>query len=512
MKRITQPLFWFSILLYFAFQIPLYVWVQTAEYDEAIYLNVARSISKTGLAMRTMGEGFLHVDHPTLYQHGIGLLYYFWGDQTFVFRLLTSIAGAGILVVVWRIVKGIKDEWSAFVAVIILAVNPFFHRYAFFIREEISMCLFILLAIFNLMKDHQDSNQKKHIYWISAWLGLAFLTKELSLIFSAFAILYLFLTGTNLKDRLFRAVVPTTGVAVGFGVWVTWIYLVDPSRFRAVFSRWAALIAGGSGGGGFDVQVAAGWLKIITTSILTPTMVAIFLIGCLMLVYQSVRSKSADRFIWFVALYPFFAVAVSLLISLKRDRHIMPIIFVTAIAIGLTIDWQRLFSWTGKSVFRSSLALLVAGLILFEMSPVQIPENWNRFDQYWEDVYFQRLIINDRHYGVLQQAGVALGEKTAEDEIIVVVNEGPVVGYYADRHYLFLYTEKYDQIIEHLKHAEWLVADADIYLKLANQEKEELLKIIDCGFDLNIEIIDPFRRIEILRKNETIQFETCLPG
>ncbi|MEM8861391.1 MAG: hypothetical protein AAGD96_23960, partial [Chloroflexota bacterium] len=244
--------------------------------------------------------------------------------------------------------------------------------------------------------------------------------------------------------------------------------------------------------------------------ILTPSMVALFLVGLFVYGYKSVQTKSTDNFVWFVAFYPLFAVIVSLLIDLKRDRHIMPIIFSVAIAIGLLIDWDPIFVWVKKSILNRSLSFIVLIIVLFEMSPMQLPEDWRRFDSFWENNYFQRLIVNDRNYGVLQQAGSYLNQKTTEDEIIYVNNAGPVIGFYADRHYLFLYNYPYEQILDFLTDSTWLVEDAETYLKLTPEEKDSVLRIIGCGFTVDQVIQDSFRRIEILHKRNDVSFELCI--
>ena len=236
-----------SVLLYILFLLPLFVSVQIAEYDESIYLNVARSISETGIANRPLGDGILYAEHTSLYQHLIGLQHRFIGDQIFWFRLLTSLCGVVVLWLVWSIVEQKVGPHGALVASLITAVNPFFLRYAFFIREEVWLCLFILLAVRSLLKDQQTPNEPRHIYLFSLWSMLAFLTKELSLIFSAIAIIYLFLTGKNGRDRLFRAVLPTCAILIGFALWSLWIFAIDPLRFRSIYARWFDSIVGRSG-------------------------------------------------------------------------------------------------------------------------------------------------------------------------------------------------------------------------------------------------------------------------
>lgn len=499
-----------SVLLYFLFLLPLFVSVQIAEYDESIYLNVARSISETGIANRPLGDGILYAEHTSLYQHLIGLQHRFIGDQIFWFRLLTSLCGVVVLWLVWSIVEQKVGLHGALVASLITAVNPFFLRYAYFIREEVWLCLFILLAVRSLLKDQQTPNEQRHIYLFSLWSMLAFLTKELSLIFSAIAIIYLFLTGKNGRDRLFRAVLPTCAILIGFALWSLWIFAIDPLRFRSIYARWFDSIVGGSGGSALNFPEAAAWLRLISTTLLSPTLVLLLCLGLGTLLYRSIRERKFDRFSWFVTLYPFIAVTVSLMISLKRDRHIMPIIFFTAIAIGITIDWDSVLARLRGNRLTQGVGVLLAIFILFEISPLQLAQGMQAPAQLWEEIYFQRLVINDRHYGVLQNAGLILGEQMNEGEIAYVVNEGPVIGYYADRNYQFLYTQDYNQVMTNLDRATWLVVDSETFPKLTEDQKRDVFDVIDCHFDVFQQVSDQFRQLEILQRNEPGSLETCV--
>lgn len=502
----------FPVGLYLLFQLPLYFFVRVVEYDEAIYLNIARNLSSTGIANRSLGKGVLYAEHTSVYQHFVGLLHLLVGDQIFLFRFITSLFGLGILLLVWSLVNQQVGSEGALISSLIVAVNPFFNRYAFFIREEIWMCLFILLALWSIFKIELGNDNRKQIYQIALWLTLAFLTKELSLIFSLFVIPYLFMTGEKMHDRVFRAAVPSFSILAGFVLWLFWVNWIDPLRFAKVAQRWRVSVLGGKGGFSFDWGEAILWSQKIVHSILTPTFVALFLIGLVMTMIKICRSKSLDSRILFVGLFPLFAVGISLLISLKRDRHIMPILFIAAISIGLMIDWSKIFAWSRKSLINSGVALVIALLILFEMSPLQFPTQYNLVDTYFEDVYLKRLFINDRHYNVLQQAGERLSELAKDDEIIYVVNEGPVIGYYAERNYQFLYTSSFDQIINYLDRANWLVEDANTYLFLSKDEQTNLANFIQCAFEPGQPVSTEFREVRILMKKRNVEISTCLPN
>ena len=188
----------------------------------------------------------------------------------------------------------------------------------------------------------------------------------------------------------------------------------------------------------------------------------------------------------------------------------MPIIFFTAIAIGITIDWDAVLARLRGNRLTQGVGVLLAIFILLEISPLQLVQGMQAPAQRWEEIYFQRLVINDRHYGVLQKAGLILGEQMNEGEIAYVVNEGPVIGYYADRNYQFLYTQDYNQVMTNLDRATWLVVDSERFPKLTEDQKRDVFDVIDCRFDVFQQVSDQFRQLEILQRKEPGSLETCV--
>lgn len=66
---------WAPLILALGIQTVLVVSVQAVEYDEAIFLDVARNICRSGLPLRSIGEaGRYYLEHTPLYPYTLGAM------------------------------------------------------------------------------------------------------------------------------------------------------------------------------------------------------------------------------------------------------------------------------------------------------------------------------------------------------------------------------------------------------------------------------------------------------
>jgi hypothetical protein len=115
------------------------------------------------------------------------------------------------------------------------------------------------------------------------------------------------------------------------------------------------------------------------------------------------------------------------------------------------------------------------------------------------------MYATDRLYGVLKKAGEYLNEYSEADEMIVIVHEGTVLSYYADRNYQFLYTLGYEQTMETLERTDIFVYDQPSFFKLTEDEIDTVWAYINAHFEEEQIISDPNRAITIYRRSGIIQ-------
>lgn len=80
--------------------------VHTLEYDEAIFMDVARNIQRLGLPLRSIGEtGVFFFDHTPLYVFFLSGLREIFGDNVSLLRLVTVTFALGSVLLTARLVQ-----------------------------------------------------------------------------------------------------------------------------------------------------------------------------------------------------------------------------------------------------------------------------------------------------------------------------------------------------------------------------------------------------------------------
>lgn len=168
-----------------------------------------------------------------------------------------------------------------------------------------------------------------------------------------------------------------------------------------------------------------------------------------------------DAIVYLLALYIGLTFGLLLVVQLKEIRHLFGILPAVALFIGLALPWQAwLSSLRGKRG-----AAVVAGVgvmaFLWALSPLQLPRggDYRSGEMWWSPVVRGRYFHNDDQLASLREVGLYLAANTPEDAFILVARQGPVVGYYANRHYAFLYTGDFERNMGLLRDGEYLVMD-----------------------------------------------------
>jgi 4-amino-4-deoxy-L-arabinose transferase-like glycosyltransferase len=300
------------------------------DFDERIFLDVARHIVDTGLPTRTVASPgpSLFFDHTPLLVYAVAAAMALGGPTLELVRLATLMTGVLTVLVVFRIGLEVRGIGSGFVAAVLLAANPFFAKYGWFVRMEVPMCLFMVLGLYLLLN--------RRFLLSGLTIAVAVMLKEVALAFwlvaGAFA---------TLRDGWragLRVVVPSV---VAFAAWVAYALTIGSAQFLATMNRWLFSAQGASIR---DPRLHVG-LGAWTLTVL------VWVIGPVLLVAAGVASAFViawRRRIPPIACVPIAYVAIALVASyvirLKEPRFIIAVVPMLAIAIGLVVDWDDVFA------------------------------------------------------------------------------------------------------------------------------------------------------------------------
>ncbi len=461
--------------IYLAFQLVLMRSVHIAQYDESIYLDVARNIRRTGLPLRSFGaEGFLLLDQTPLYPYLLGGLSAVFGDNVLWLRLVTTLVGAGTIVLAYVLGLRLRGPVAGLTAALLLAVNPFFLLYAFFVRMEVFMCFFLLLAVWLLWR-WEETERRAFLAWAGVVVATAVLFKVVAVFFCAAAVVYGFWRAAGMRQRIVAALWLGAPTAVGIVLWLS-MSLLEPERLALRIDRWTGAVGGNSPIVDPRLGVAAWpWLQTVGANVVSWGMAALF---AAMLVYFLAVRRGKRPLVWLLLLYLALTLGTSLVMQLKEPRHVIGLIPVTAVAIGLMGDWDDWWARLSQRWWGQALAAGTAVIFLWFVSPLQFPAGQQTAADWWNPMLADRIFYSDARLTPMAEIGTYLAQASAPGEVITVVRQGPVVGYYADRPYLFLYTEPFDRNMSILQDSEFVVADSQEFWQQSPEETAQLWQYI----------------------------------
>jgi 4-amino-4-deoxy-L-arabinose transferase-like glycosyltransferase len=477
--------------------------VDVVEYDEAIFLDIARNVQRGGLPLRSCGQaGLYYLVDPPLYLYFLSLAGRWCPGSVFALRFATMLFGLGSVALVFVIGRSVRGALAGMVGASLLALNSFFATYYFFIRMEVPMCFFLILAIY-LLTQSERRGGVRFLMAAGASVAVAVLLKEVALAFCAASTLYVFTSGQRWKHRMSGAFWMAIPTVVALALWVVWAMVLDPRQLQAELSRWhGAVIGGGAPIAVTDFRMGIGgveWLRIAGEQLLGWGSVLLFVVGavCFLL-----ARKRQPRIALLLLLYILMAFGASLVIRLKEPRHVIGLIPATALVIGVSINWAGLWSSLRQRPAWLAVAAITALVLLLDISPLRfpLPNDWRNLESWWDPLFAYRVFESDRYYGALRETGRYLATHTPSDTVIAVVHEGPVVGYYADRNYVFLYNLSYEQTIEVLKDSRFLVIDHIVFVQQSEEQIEEVLQYVEERFEVEQVIEDACRQVVIYRR------------
>lgn len=487
--------------LFCLFQAVLIYHVQVTDYDEAVFLDIARNVQRSGLPLRSIGpSGVLYFIHTPLYLYLVTASTLVFGEKLVLLRLVTTAFAVGTLLLTYATVRRTQPAAAALVAALLVGLNAFFALYAYFLTMEVPMAFFVVLAVYWLAREAEMGGWR-YLVLAGGAGATAVMLKEVAVIFMAAAALYALSTGSNWRDRLTRSfwlLLPFGGAVL---LWLAWGIRLDAAGFQRGVLGWVGSAAGT--GGIVDARsqtILLTWLQTLGGDVwgwATAVLLALSLPA-----YWLFFQRPLPKIVRLLFLYIGLALLVSLLVRLKEPRHMLATIPLMALAIGYLVEWDKVWDWVRRRRVVTAVVILLAFFAAWNLSPLKLPpaSEWRNPEAWWQPMFSNRLYRSQYYYGLVRETGDYLRQTTPEDAIITVIHEGPVTGYYADRRHYFLYTMSLPRTLETLATTEYLVVDNFIFPNQTEEEKEVVRNYIADHFQLIQLLQDSHRQISVYRR------------
>jgi len=301
-----------------------------ADYDEHIFLDVGASILRTGMPIRSYGiaQPAPFFDHTPLYVYFVAALTSLGQDTLTLGRVASLLCGLGTVVLVFLVARDVRGAASGFVAATLVAANPFFAELSWFLRMEVPLCFFLVLALYALVHER--------FFAAGLAIAVAVMLKEIGLAFWLVAVAFVLV-----RHGWRRALTVGLPSVVAFVSWLAYAWTLSASQFAGTMNRWFNSASG-------DVQVndprfrvaRLAWLKTIADDIVGPLLLMGLAAGA------AIAAERRQRLLpiaWIPLAYVLLAVASSFLIRLKEPRYLIAVIPMTGLLVGLLVDWGGVF-------------------------------------------------------------------------------------------------------------------------------------------------------------------------
>lgn len=137
------------------------------------------------------GQGYRHdpVTHGPMQFHLIALAYTLFGDTDFNSRLPQALFSIASVWLVWKF-RRYLGRVGAMLAALMMLISPFMLYYGRYARNESFVALFGVLTLYLILRYLETANNR-YLYGMAAVLSLQFVTKEVSFIYTAQALVFL---------------------------------------------------------------------------------------------------------------------------------------------------------------------------------------------------------------------------------------------------------------------------------------------------------------------------------
>lgn len=231
----SHPAFAASLIMLAALT-PLMILRDFTPANELRYLSIADEAIRDGHVFAFTNQGEAYADKPPLYFWLImAMRLVFGGHSIFALSLLSFIPALVII--------GVMDKWvvqessrhslisafsERFASALMLGTSALFIGTAVFLRMDILMCMFIVLAMYSFYRMYVNSgNWKLHSYLLPLYIFLALFTKgPVGLLLPPLAILVFLLSEGKLRDTFKYLGWKTWGIIAGLcAIWFTGVWI-----------------------------------------------------------------------------------------------------------------------------------------------------------------------------------------------------------------------------------------------------------------------------------------------
>jgi 4-amino-4-deoxy-L-arabinose transferase-like glycosyltransferase len=230
------------------------------DFDEADYLIIARTISRTGLPLCTTiddpARPVMFVDSPPLTMLVASITQAVRPSQELASRVVHALLFAlPLFLLVWHIAWKEYGPWPAVVALVVLLTSPLVVYYGACVRPDGPLALFSLLSLWCFHKAIEPEGHARRWSVLAACSLLAGVWSKFQMVCAPAAIVlylgYLVLRGE--RATLKRALLPLASMAcaglLGLGLLHLYLYVlpgeVDRYSFGGFWGNWARMTARG---------------------------------------------------------------------------------------------------------------------------------------------------------------------------------------------------------------------------------------------------------------------------
>ena len=308
--------------------------------DDRLFISAAHGILTHGYPFETVhyARGQPFDDHTPLFPYlliGPALVDSIFGLHAAVVvgRLITAAFGLGTVVVTYLVCRDIRGPMSGVVAAVLVASSPYFVRLSWVMHMEVPMAFFLVLALYCLV----------HERMLSAGVAIATAVMLKEHAFAFWLVAGAWVLVAHGWRQAARVTLPSV---VAFGAWAGIAFAIDPHQFGAVLRRWLSSVGGSPSGP--DIRSPRfgitwpHWALVVARDVVGLPLGGITLVTLAIAVVHRAR---VPRIVVLPLAYAAVAVAASFLMHLKEPRWLIAVIPMTAIAVGMLLDWGAAARW-----------------------------------------------------------------------------------------------------------------------------------------------------------------------
>ncbi len=297
-------------------------------FDERLFLDVAGGVLRTGFPIRTVGTvSHPFYDHTPLYNYLLAIPVaasrLIGNFDLLLSRGVSTAFGLGTVVMVFFVGRRIRGTAAGAIAAWLVAVNPYFVHFSWFIHMEVPMSFFMVLGLYLVLRER----------FLLAGLAVAtaVLLKEIALaLWFVLAVYVLVDRGTR------KALAVALPSMIAFIGWLGIAAAVDAAQLRTVMDRWFGSVGGTSTWDErFRIPLRK-WILTITVDVIGYSLGGAVIVAT---IAALVRRRRIPRFGWVPIAYSVIAVGTTFLIHLKEDRWLTAVIPMGALAVATVVDW-----------------------------------------------------------------------------------------------------------------------------------------------------------------------------